>query len=140
MIGRGLDGSGLQVFTLLSSNDFDGAGCSNPVDLSAYQQATLIVNAGSIETAAEFVMQRSATSDGTFAQFGASIPFSTGSYVAMRSFGANTSAFWHRLYYTNGTGSATVGAILLAQGARFVPVNQPTNDGASVYSFVAAAR
>lgn len=138
MIGRGLDGSAVAVHSMLSANDMQGATCSGPFDLSNYDTAMLIVSLGSVNTNAQFVVQRSSTSNGTFAAFGASVGANTGSQVLVRSFGLQTSNVWHRLYAVNGTGSATAAAVLVAQGARFVPVTQPT--GTTVHSFVTAAK
>lgn len=138
MIGRGLTGSAIRYSLAVSSNDFDVAACTLPIDFSEYQLGTLIVNLGSVNSGFEAVVQRSSTSDGTFASFGASVGVSTGSQLLVRSFGTNTSNFWHRVYYTNGTGSATAGIVLEAQGARFVPITQSAS--VTVHSDVAAAQ
>lgn len=138
MIGRGLDGSAVKYIQALSANDFDSAACTGAYDLSQFDTATLLVIAGSINSGFEAVVQRSSTSAGTFAQFGASVGVSTGSQTLVRSFGVGTSNIWHRVYYTNGTGSATVAMALIGHGARVVPVTQ---DGSTtVHSFVAAAK
>ena len=135
MIGRGLTGSAVRYTLALSANDFDAAACSLPIDFSQFQMGTLIVNLGSVNSGFEAVVQRSSTSDGTFAQFGASIGVSTGSQLLVRSFGTNTSNIWHRVYTTNGTGSATAGIVFAAQGARLVPVTQSAD--VTVHSDVA---
>ena len=138
MIGRGLDGSALGVYQLLSANDFDGGGSSNPVDLSNYATAMLVLAAGSVNTGFQARMERSATSNGTFGEFGASLAVNAGCVIFTRGFGLGTSNVWHRLYYTNGTGSATAAVVLVAQGARVAPITQPT--GVTTWSFVPAAK
>lgn len=138
MIGRGLDGSAVKYIQALSAGDFDAKTCTAAFDLSKFDSATLLVLAGSVNTGAEFVVQRSATSAGTFAAFGASIGTNAGCKVLARSFGVGTSNIWHRVYVDNGTGSATAGVALIGHGARVVPVDQDTNT--TVHSYVVAAK
>lgn len=137
MIGRGLTGSAIRYSLALSAQDFDSATCSQAYDFSEFQLGTILANLGSVNTGFEAKILRSSTSAGTFNGFGASVGVSTGSQLLVRSFGTNTSNIWHKVYVTNGTGSATAAVILTAQGARLVPVTQ--SEDVTVHSDVTAA-
>jgi hypothetical protein len=136
MIGRGLDGSAIQYISALSPVNLSVGGSSAPFDLSEFQQGTVLLHCVSADGTAHVL--RSATSDGTFGAFGCSVP-GDASGLSVRSFGVNTSNIWHKIQYSNeDAGSMLTSIILVAQGARFVPITKPTNT--TVYSYVAAAR
>ena len=136
MIGRGLDGSAIQYISAVSPVNLSVGGSSAPFDLAKFQQGTVLLHCVSADGTAH--VMRSATSDGTFGAFGCSVP-GDASGLSVRSFGVNTSATWHKIQYSNeDAGSMLTSIIVLAQGARFVPVEQ--NSNTTVYSTVAAAR
>lgn len=130
--GRGLSGSETKYYNALSPMHNATLGSSNPINLGGFTFATLIAAAGSINNFTVNV-KRSATSAGTFADFGASINLATGSQLVVRSFTIDTSAVWHRVTYEQ-TGSANVALIMQLQGARTVPVDQES--GVSVLSTI----
>lgn len=127
--GYGLNGSSIKYINALSPGDFNAAASSLPYNMGNYTWGTLVVNAGSINSGFEAHVLRSATSNGTFNGFGASIAFDTGSQMGVRSFPMNSSNLFYNVYYTNGTGSAVVGIDLIAAGAREQPI---PNQAASV--------
>jgi hypothetical protein len=122
-LGRGLTGSEVKYIQALSPVALAAAGSSAAIDLSGFGFATLVVNAGSINTGAEFHVLRSATSNGTFNGFGASIGQNAGTVIRARSWVVG-SPVWHKLYYTNGTGSMIAAALIEAQQPRKTPVDQ----------------
>ena len=123
-----INGSVVRIINALSGVAIAAAGSSNAVDLAGYEGAMLIVSVGSAPTAAGggllVSVQRSATSNGTFQPFGASLPaLGANAKVATRSFAVNTSATWHKVFYDNGTGGSTISNIeILAHNARYEPV------------------
>ena len=136
-----LNGSQIRIINALSGVAIAAAGSSNAVNLAGYESAMLIVSVGSAPTVAcggmQVSVQRSATSNGTFQPFGASLPGQgTSNRVATRSFAVNTSATWHKVFYDNGTGGSFIGNIeLLAHFPRTEPVaTQESN--VTVYSDV----
>lgn len=134
-LGRGLTGSEIKYVAALSPVALATAGSGTAIDLSGFEFGTLLVSLGSAGDAAanEFHVLRSATSDGTFNGFGASVgAVPSGSMVA-RSFTIG-SQIWHKVYYTNGAGSMQAAVIIAAQGARATPVNQDSKT--TVYSTV----
>lgn len=128
MLGK--NASALKVLTALSPALYGAAGSSNASDLSGFGFATLIVSIGSGGSAGTtrllFDVERSGTSGGTYAKFGASLPaVSAGSSVHIRSFTLDSSATWYRVSYdNNNNGSFCATALLQLQGSRSVPVNQ----------------
>lgn len=133
MIGRGLNGSALGFFPSGS-----GAGSNTPAsatvfDLREFESALLVVYSGSPN--AVFNVQRSSTSNGNFAPFGASVT-GQGSGIATRFFTCATSNVWHRVTFDHAGGSITYAAMLIGQGARTVPIEQQGN--VTNYSDVAA--
>ena len=127
-----LNGSVIKIVNALSGVAIAAAGSSNATDYSGYEGGMLIVSTGSAPTATGMLVhvQRSATSNGTFEAFGASIQAAaTNNTVVTRSFAINTSAVWHKVYYTNGAGGSFIGNIeVLLHNARLEPVStQSTN-------------
>ena len=131
MLARGMSGSEMLTYNALSAMHNGTAGSSNPVDLSEYSYANLIVSSGSVDNFTINV-KRAATSAAAGGDFGASINLSSGSQLVMRGFALDSSAVFYRVTYT-GTGSANVTAIIQAQGARRTPITQ---NGATVLSEV----
>lgn len=111
------------------------AGSSDPVDFSQMSWGTLLATMGSGNNFTASV-ERSATSNGTFAQFGASVTLTTGSgQVAARSFTMDSSAVWYRVAYSNnGAGSVNPAVYLIGADVADVPITQHTNT--TVYSDV----
>lgn len=136
---KGIDTSAIAYITALSPTAISAAGSTNPVDLSNYTHATLVVSAGS--TGAGVVtadVVRSSASDGTFHNFGASVPGPILGLRHIRSFTLGSSDVWYRVYYTaTGAGSPTMDMMLVAAGVRGAPINQPT--GASSFSVINSA-
>lgn len=126
-LGRPLTASEIGYFGITSPLAFGAAACSNPVDLSNYEFATLAVHAGSVNTGAAVYVQRSATSNGTFAGIGASLSFGAGGQYKTVSFSTVSSAVWYRVARNNGTGSAVLAVSIHAQNPRSTPITQPTN-------------
>lgn len=122
VIGRGLSGSEMLTYNALSPMHNATLGSSNPINLGGFTYANVIATAGSVNNFTLNV-KRSATSAGTFADFGASINLATGSQLVMRGFALDSSACWYRITYEQ-TGSGNVGVIIQAQGARRTPVDQ----------------
>lgn len=129
-------GSYVKYITALSpAGSRNGAsaltGASN---FAGYEFATLIVVMGSPNNAAGggwvTCALRSATSNGVFSQFGASLPgMSTGNReTAVRSFTLDSSCNWYKVGYDNsgGAGGAVVAILVALSGPRIAPV--PTQD------------
>ena len=134
-----INGSVVRIINALSGVAIAAAGSSNAVDLAGYEGAMLIVSVGSAPATAGLLVsvQRSATSNGTFQPFGASLPgMLTNNKVATRSFAVNTSATWHKVFYDNSNAGSTISTIeLIAFNARYEPVvTQESN--VTVYSDV----
>lgn len=121
-----LNGSVIKIVNALSGVAIAAAGSSNAVNYAGYEGAMLIVSTGSAPAATGLLVnvERSATSDGTFGRFGASIQAAgTNNTVVTRSFSVNTSATWHKVHYTNGAGGSFIGNIeVLLHNARNEPV------------------
>ena len=124
MIGRGLNGSAIKYVQALSVVDtVNYAGEGAAIDCRDFQHGTLVVFATKAAGTTASVL-RSATSDGTFSDIGASVA-GVASGLAVRSFAMNSSAVWYKVGYrgpTSGSGGMAIGLVL--QGARNVPVNQ----------------
>lgn len=96
-------GSGLNIAVTASGN---------PVNLAGYYGAMLIATTasnGGGATGVTFKVFRSATSNGTYAAFGASVPGITAGSMgvtAVRNFLVNTSATWHRVVSNNNAGGS----------------------------------
>lgn len=124
-LGRGLSGSEVKYYTALSAGHFAEPGSSNPVNLSRYEWATMILTAGCVNNLT-VSMARSATSDGTFSQFGASINLTAGSgQTRARSFSLVSSAVFYQLQYdSNDAGSTNAAVIIEATNPRHTPIDQ----------------
>lgn len=126
---KGLDSSAIKYITALSPTAATGAGSTNAVDLSKFTFATLVVSTGSTGAAnVEAHAVRSATSNGTFNGFGASINAAIAGQLYARSFVVGGSGGWYKVYYTHlGAGSPVMAMFLAAAGARDVPADQDSN-------------
>ncbi|WP_455218605.1 hypothetical protein [Kaarinaea lacus] len=126
---KGLDSSAIKYISALSPTAISAAGSTNAVDLSNFTFATLLVSAGSTAAATINVnVVRSATSNGTFNSFGASVSAAVLGGAHARSFVVGGSTGWHKLYYTaTGAGSPVMQMFLIGQGVREVPIDQDSN-------------
>ncbi len=125
MIGRGLAGSAIKYVHALSPLAHGATASTNPVWFGDFSHVTLLVLSGSLSNAdAQVHVQRSATSNGTFVEFGASVAVATAGQLYVRSWPNEGSAGWYKVKYAPGTGSDTLGIVLLGQGAQRVPVGQ----------------
>lgn len=132
MVGRGLSGSAVKYFTALSPFNVEGAGSTGVVDAANFQSVTAIVASASDDLVVN--LERSSASDGTFAQFGASIP-GNASGVSVRTIFLQSSATWLKASYSMEPNASAISSIvLLLQGARRIPVAQDANT--NVYSDV----
>ncbi len=130
----GHNASRVKIYSALSPITNGAAGSTNAVDLSGFAFATVIAHVGSGGSGGAgnrlmINVLRSATSDGTFSTFGASLPsLSALNQVHARSFAIDSSANWHKVSYdnTNG-GSVTYGVLMIAQAARSAPVDNEAN-------------
>lgn len=134
---RPMNTSAVQYIPALSPTQITVGGSTNPLDLSKFTKATLIVSTGSTAAGTIAVnVQRSATSNGTFQPIGASVSAAVLGSTHVRSFVCESSAVWYRLHYTQtGNGSPVMSMIVAAQGARAVPVDQYS--GVTSYSTIA---
>ena len=131
--------SQVKIVRGLSPIALAAAGSGTAIDATGYEWGMLLAIGGSTPTGTGLVLgvERSATSNGTFAQFGASIPHgNTNNTVTSRSFAIDTSAVWHKISYDNNNlGSAITGVALLLFSGRNEPV--PTQaTGTTGYSDV----
>jgi len=136
----GHNASHVKIIAALSPVALAAAGSTAAYDLSNFNFATVIAQMGSGGSAGTnrvlVNVMRSATSDGTFAGFGASFPnLSANNQLYARSFSLDSSANWYKVSYdNNNNGSHTLGLIIVAQAARSAPVTQ--DDRTTVYSDV----
>jgi len=125
MIGRGLSGSAIKYVHALSPLAHGATGCTNPVWFGDFSHVTLLVLSGSLSDAdAQVHVQRSATSNGTFVEFGASVAASAAGQLYARSWPNEGSAGWYKVKYAPGAGSDTLGIVLVGQGAQKAPIDQ----------------
>ena len=130
-LGFSLGPSALKWIGLASPVALNAAGSGNAVNTQGFEWGTLFVLAGSTNVTTQTIhLQRSATSDGTFAEFGASIPnlVDASATLHVRSFALSSSAPWLRLIRTfTGATSSTAAVGLLLGGSRKFPVDQQSN-------------
>ena len=126
---KGLDTSAVKYINALVPAAISAAGTTTAVDLSDFTYGTVLGTAGSTGAAAITVnVQRSGTSNGTFASIGCSMVLNVKDKTKVRSFTANSSAVWYKLAYTAlGGGSPIVALYLIGQGARKAPITQDSN-------------
>lgn len=121
MLGAKLTGSEVKYVLGLSAVGFGAAGSSAAFDGAGFSFATLLFQANSAGATAQVV--RSATSNGTFNGWGASVT-GVASELAVRSFVLTGGSPWYKVHYNNVAGSVTGCAIVALQGAYQTPVNQ----------------
>ena len=131
---QGKSGSAIKYITAVSpgASLVAASQATGPSNFTGYEWATVIVSLGCPPNTAGggliVNLQRSGTSNGTFANWGASLPGqSTGSrQTGVRSFALTSSATWYRVQYESNSGNWN-GAILVALShARSHPI--PTQD------------
>ncbi len=130
-----VSGSEIKYAAGLSFLAVAAAGSSNAIDFSAYTHLTVLVQTDSADLVVN--LERSATSLGTFAQVGLSIP-SKASGIALRTYAGvvSGSAVWYKVSYDNqNLGSVNSFITMVGHGARFVPITQDSNT--VVYSQIA---
>lgn len=135
---QGFNASYLKVLQALSPNHFAGTNAfTNASNFAGYEVATLFVTVGSCGGSMGLEMQRSGTSGGTFATFGASLPVLTaGCRTSIRSFTLDSSATWYRVRYDgNNGGSVNADVKLILSNGRNAPVS-PQDSRVTVYSDV----
>lgn len=124
---KGQDTSAIKYVQCIVPAAVTAAASSQAVDLSNYTFGTMLVSGGSVAGAITVEVQRSATSNGTFQGTGASVNVNAASTTHVRSFTINSSAVWHRLYYTHTSGSPVAAMYLIGQGVREAPINQDSS-------------
>jgi hypothetical protein len=123
---KGIDTSAIKYITALSPTAISAAGCTNPVDLSGATFATVIMDTGSTAAAAITAdVLRSSASNGTFHNFGASLPAPLLGMKHVRSFVTGSSDVWYRVFYqATGAASPSMAISFAVAGQREVPIDQ----------------
>jgi hypothetical protein len=121
MLGAKLTGSEVKYVLGLSAVALAAAGSSAAFNSAGFTYGTLLFQTDSAGATANVL--RSATSNGTFTEWGASLT-GVASKLAVRSFQLSSSNTWLKLHHDNVAGSATGVAIVSLQGAMQTPVNQ----------------
>ncbi len=136
---KGIDTSAIAYITALSPTAISAAGSSNAIDLSKYTHATLVVSTGSTAAATINVdVVRSSASNGTFHNFGASVPATILGQRYVRSFTLGSSDVWYKAFYTaTGAGSPVMDVLFVAAGVREAVIDQPS--GTTSYSVINSA-
>jgi hypothetical protein len=139
---KGIDTSAIKYVTALSSTAISAAGCTNPIDLSGFTLATVIVDAGSTGAGVvTFDVLRSSASNGTFHNFGASIPAPLLGMKHVRSFVLGSSDVWYQTFYqAAGAGSPAMVVTYALAGTREAPIDQnSTAPSTSSFSVINSA-
>ena len=125
MLGK--SGSEIKYVPVLSGVKI-ASGSTNASNLAGFEFATLIMITGSIGGSTAVTIQRSGTSNGTFATYTSlvGISGSAGSgKIITRSFTLDSSAVWYRVVFDqNGTESNNMMTLLALQAPRLAPVDQ----------------
>jgi hypothetical protein len=121
MLGAKLTGSEVKYVLGLSAVSIGAAGSSAAFDAAGFSFGTILFSSNTAGGTVNLV--RSATSNGTFQGWGASIT-GVASKLAVRSFVLTSPNTWYKLHYDNGAGSMVGCAIVALQGAYRTPVNQ----------------
>lgn len=120
MLGAKLSGSEVKYVAALSPVALAAAGSGTAFDGSGFTFATMLVHGNSAQST--FSLQRSATSNGTFGSWGASLT-GVASKLAVRSFVLGGSTPWYKLAYDNTGGSMITSVVVALQGAVQTPIN-----------------
>jgi len=133
-LGDKLNGSALKIIALSSPVALNLGGSTSVYNASGFNFGTLVISGGSTAAQVRYKITRSATSDGTFGDIGASIQVVDGSANAyVRSFAIDASTpFLRGEYAVTGATSVTFAATLILGGARQFPITQDTRT--TVYS------
>jgi len=131
MLGK--SGSAVKYLVSLSSTNLAVKGSTNASNFAGYEFATMFVLASSAPSAQGFVVNavRSGTSDGTYADFGASVAVTAKNLLGLhvRSFTLDSSACWYKASYdNNNTGSGTIAIMFGLQAGRVAPVETQAGD------------
>jgi hypothetical protein len=126
MIGRGLNASAVRYVLAASPLAYAASGSTAPVWFGDHDSVTLVVMTGSL-AGPDFTvnMERSATSNGTFATFGASVAATLTNKAYIRHFSTQSSAGWYKVAYdiaSDGTDTAAI--LLIGQGSGLAPIDQ----------------
>jgi hypothetical protein len=134
MAYHNLNGSANKFVAALSPIALAVAGSTNAVDFSDFTHITYGVISNSESGSLDLL--RSATSNGTFAAFGASLT-TKASGIRLRTANAQSSAVWYKVSYDNNNAGSIINAIfVIGQGSRKIPVGAQ-HANTSVYSDVA---
>lgn len=119
---NGMNGSAIKYVQALSPLNVAGAGSSNPFELgNTGRWMNVLVQSASDDLVVN--VERSATSNGTFAQVGLSVP-GNASGLAVRGMPLQSSAVWYKISYDmEGNGSAISSVVLAVQGQRDIPLH-----------------
>ena len=125
MLGK--SGSEIKFIPVLSGVKI-ASGSTNASNLAGFEFATLVVMTGSLGGSMAVNVQRSGTSDGTFANYASLVGLSgsAGSgKIITRSFTLDSSAIWYRVFIDmNNTESRDLSAMLVIQAPRLPPGDQ----------------
>lgn len=124
---KGLDTSAIKYVQAIVPAAISAQASSQAVDFRDFTFGTVLGTVGSANGSIAVSVLRSATSNGTFQPIGCSLNFTAASKTQVRSFTANSSAVWYRLWYTHTLGSPIVALYLIGQGGRKAPITQDTN-------------
>lgn len=119
-------GSAVKYIRAVTPDAYSSAASTTASNLSDFTWGTLIVSAGSIAGTLNAHMLRSATSNGTFSEFGASVTAyaeGEGGSLKVRSFKMDSSAVFYKVTHV-ASASSEYAAVVIAGGARQIPVNQ----------------
>lgn len=112
------------------------SGSTNASNFAGYEFGTLIVASGSVGGTTLIALTRSATSNGTFGTFGASLPAIAACKVVSRSWTLDSSAIFYRLVYDKtGTQSDNISAVIELRAGRVEPAPTQHAD-VTIYSDV----
>ena len=121
MLGAKLTGSEVKYVLGLSAVSIGAAGSGAAFDGAGFTFGTLLFSSNTAGGTAQLV--RSATSNGTFNGWGASLT-GVASKLAVRSFVLTGGSPWYKVHYDNVAGSMVGSIVVALQGAYQTPVNQ----------------
>jgi hypothetical protein len=121
MLGAKLSGSEVKYVLGLSAVSIGAAGSGAAFNAAGFTFGTLLFSSNT--AGATMSLLRSATSNGTFQGWGASVT-GVASKLAVRSFVLTSPNTWYKVHYDNGAGSLVGCGIVALQGAYVTPVNQ----------------
>lgn len=126
----GLNGSAIGFISALSPLNVEGAGSTNPFDMSQYEWMNVIVATASNDLVVN--VMRASASNGSFSQVGLSIP-GNASGLSVRGMKLGSSAFFYKASYSMEPNASAITSIVFeAHPARRTPIKQDSNT--DVYS------